>query len=191
MGSIQDAKEYIEWISETVRLDAIANSTKRRNVYRGEVYWCWFGINIGSEQNKKRPCVILQNDKGNLGSPNTIVAPITNTGSTLDVVVPVADKYDTNNTRILSGYVQLGNVVTISKSRLDNKITKLSKSEMGLVDIALSKAIDLNHRFDKYENTIADKNQYIDKLKLMIAEKDKEIQALVSQMNSNVDVDTQ
>lgn len=31
----------------------------------------------GSEQGKTRPCVVIQNDKGNAFSPNTIVAAIT------------------------------------------------------------------------------------------------------------------
>ena len=42
-----------------------------------DVYYCDFGKNLGSEQSGLRPCVILQNDKGNKYSPTTIVAPIT------------------------------------------------------------------------------------------------------------------
>lgn len=42
-----------------------------------EIYMVDLGENVGSEQNGYRPCVILQNDKGNRFSTTTIVAPIT------------------------------------------------------------------------------------------------------------------
>lgn len=36
-----------------------------------------FGTNIGSEQSGKRPCVIIQNDKGNFFGNTTLVIPMT------------------------------------------------------------------------------------------------------------------
>ncbi|WP_051585847.1 type II toxin-antitoxin system PemK/MazF family toxin [Caldanaerobius polysaccharolyticus] len=46
-------------------------------VKKGYIFFCELGFNIGSEQNHKRPVIVLQNDKGNSSSPTTIVAPIT------------------------------------------------------------------------------------------------------------------
>src|SRR3712207_7639950 len=54
----------------------------KRIVKRGQVYDCLLGIGVGSEESKKRPCVILQYDSANAKSPNTIVAPITDRKST-------------------------------------------------------------------------------------------------------------
>ena len=141
MNSLQNAKEYIQWVSNSIKLDSAAVKSQKRMVYRGQVYWCWFGINIGAEMNKKRPCVIVQNRLGNLHSPNVIVAPITHSSADLDVVAPLENKYDANNNLILDGYVNLGNIVTVSKARLDTLITTLSRAEMELIDIASAKSM--------------------------------------------------
>lgn len=47
-----------------------------RRVFQGEVYTCELWGSIGSEEGKQRPCLIIQNDKGNKVSPTTIILPI-------------------------------------------------------------------------------------------------------------------
>ncbi len=47
-----------------------------RRVYQGEIYTCDLWGSLGSEEGKQRPCLIIQNDKGNSVSPTTIVLPI-------------------------------------------------------------------------------------------------------------------
>jgi len=54
---------------------------------RGEIWLADFGSAQGSEIGKIRPCVIIQNDIGNLYSPTTIVAAVTST---------IKGKYQTN-----------------------------------------------------------------------------------------------
>jgi len=44
---------------------------------RGEIYWVDFGPTRGSEQAKRRPALVMQNDVGNRFSATTIVAAIT------------------------------------------------------------------------------------------------------------------
>jgi len=51
-------------------------------VTRGDVVWVSLVGAVGAEkkghgQDQERPCVVVQNDGGNSGSPLTIVAPIT------------------------------------------------------------------------------------------------------------------
>jgi len=171
MGAIQNAKQYLQWIYETVRLDSLANSARNRKVYRGQVYWCCFGTNIGSEQSDKRPCVIIQNDKGNLSSPNTIVAPITHTNSKLDIVVPISDKYDASGKLILDGHVLLGNILTVSKSRLETYITDLDKNEMKNVNEAISKSIGIFFLIQQLEKQIGGQQRHIDNLERDIKDK--------------------
>ncbi|MBV9385694.1 MAG: type II toxin-antitoxin system PemK/MazF family toxin [Chroococcidiopsidaceae cyanobacterium CP_BM_ER_R8_30] len=43
---------------------------------RGEIWWVDLRPIIGSETDKKRPCLILQNDVGNQYGTTTIIAPI-------------------------------------------------------------------------------------------------------------------
>ena len=47
------------------------------NIQRGTICYVDLGFGEGSEIGKLRPCVVVQNDIGNLHSPTTIVLPIT------------------------------------------------------------------------------------------------------------------
>lgn len=47
------------------------------NVHRGDVVIADLPKGVGSEQNGKRLCLVIQNDKGNQNSPTTIVLPLT------------------------------------------------------------------------------------------------------------------
>jgi mRNA interferase MazF len=158
-------QRYLDWLKTKLYLDTRAINAKSRMVKRGEVYRCNLGLGIGSEENKERPCVILQYDAGNKNSPNTIVAPITHSSSTLPIVVPIADKFDPNGTLLLDGHVLLGNIVCVSKARLGDFLIKLEPEEMEAVDTALAISTDLKHHYDKLMRIHEDKLDYIEKLK--------------------------
>jgi mRNA interferase MazF len=112
-------------------------------VKKGYIFFCELGFNIGSEQNHKRPVVVLQNDKGNSSSPTTIVAPIT-THRGMTVLKEENGKYyikyldDQGNEcykkldyyeipieimpdykKEITGYINLAQIRTISKKRLE------------------------------------------------------------------------
>lgn len=163
-------QQYLDWLKEKLYLNHIALNAQKRLVYRGEVYRCKFGIGIGSEECKERPCVILQCNPANSASPNTIVAPITHTNAKLAVVVPIAPKKDTFGKVILDGNVLLGNITCISKARLGSLITKLSKEEMNAVDIAIAKSLGIHERYQSLENKYNDQVQHIQKLNDLLSE---------------------
>ena len=48
-----------------------------RTYKRGEIYYADLGHGVGSEQEGRRPVVIIQNDVGNKHSPTVIVAAVT------------------------------------------------------------------------------------------------------------------
>ena len=158
-------QQYLEWFKDKLYLNAIAPSAKKRVIYRGQVYRCKFGIGIGSEECKERPCVILQYNSANRTSPNTLVAPITHTTSTQPIVVPIADKVDSSGKVILDGNVLLGNITCVSKARLGDYITDLTPSEMKAVDMAISISLNMNHYYQTLQNDYNDKLQYIEKLR--------------------------
>lgn len=158
-------QQYLEWLKSKLYLNAIAPSAKNRIVYRGQVYRCNLGIGIGSEECKERPCVILQYNSANKTSPNTLVAPITHSSSTLPIVIPITDKKDSLGRLILDGNVLLGNITCVSKARLGDYITTLSADEMKSVDKAISISLDTNHYYQTLQNMYSDKLQYIEKLK--------------------------
>lgn len=158
-------QQYLEWLKEKLYLNSVTHIAQKRVIYRGQVYWCKFGVGIGSEMYKERPCVILQYNSANKSSPNTIVAPITHTFSNLPVVVPLTPKIDSKGNVILNGNVLLGNIVCVSKTRLGDYITVLSSDEMKAIDKAISISLDVHHHYQALQNSYNDKLQYIEKLK--------------------------
>lgn len=163
-------QQYLEWLKDKLYLNAIAEMAKKRTVYRGQVYRCKFGVGVGSEECKERPCVILQYNSANKTSPNILVAPITHSSSRLPVVVPIADKKDKDEATILDGNVLLGNITCVSKARLGDYVTDLTKEEMKAVDKALSISLDVWKHYQPLQNELNDKLVYIDKLKQINAE---------------------
>lgn len=162
---LSKTQQYLDWLKNKLYLNATAQSAGKRTIFRGQVYHCNLGVGIGSEECKNRPCVILQYDSANKTSPNTIVAPITHTTSSLPIVIPITDKVDANGNIILDGNVLLGNIVCISKARLGDYITKLTVDEMKQVDNAIALSLDLHHYYKTLQNSYNDKLQYIEKLK--------------------------
>lgn len=78
---VEKVQDFLKWMEEKFTLNLMSDRAKRRFIKRGQVYRCKLGIGIGSEMQKDRPCVIIQNNIGNQKSGNTIVAPITHDDS--------------------------------------------------------------------------------------------------------------
>lgn len=185
---LSKTQQYLEWLKTKLYLDSNASRASKRVVKRGEVYRCNLGLGIGSEECKERPCVILQSDAGNVTSPNTIVAPITHTGSTLPVVVPIANKYNESGEIILDGNVLLGNIVCVSKARLGDFVTKLDSSEMEAVDEAIAISVDIKRHYDKLKNILDDKLVYIGKLKDKISVLEDELSKKEDELNRFISI---
>jgi mRNA interferase MazF len=175
-NELQDAKAYIDWVNKMLAQDAESDTAQAMKVKRGEVYWCHFGVNVGSEMdsaqggrkpNEPRPCVILQNDTGNFFSGTTIIAPITKTVKQAGKlpIVPISKKYDSSNKIILTGYALLTNISTISKARLDGYICDLTDDEMDRIDSEIIRSLGLIEKTNEYEKEIKRLNNYIENLK--------------------------
>lgn len=68
-----DAIQFSEWTKEKANLRYKGNLPKCP-IYNNFIYWCNLGINIGSEQNKLRPVLILRTSKN---SPICSILPLT------------------------------------------------------------------------------------------------------------------
>lgn len=145
-------QQYLEWLKEKLYLNHIAPSAKKRLIYRGEVYRCKFGVGIGSEECKERPCVILQYDSANKTSPNTLVAPISHTKSTIPIVVPIETQVNSSGKILLDGNALLGNITCVNKARLGERITKLSNKDMNAIDKAIAMSLGILHHYETISN---------------------------------------
>ena len=118
-------QNILDWIKKKILLDALSDKAKKRNVKRGQVYRCNFGYGIGSEMQKERPAVVVQNDVGNNRSGNTIVLPITHDSSNLPCVTNVTTQLKNDGSVLLDGQANASNVICVSKARLGDYITSL------------------------------------------------------------------
>ena len=162
---INKVQYILEWVKKQIYLDANAEKAKNRIVHRGEVYQCDFGVGIGSEMKKERPCLVIQGNVGNINSSNVIVAPITHANKTIPSMTHIIPQYSSNGEVLLDGQVNLSNIQTVSKARLGNFITKLSKDDMNNVNHSLYVSLGLMKEIKEYEKKIENLNKYIEKLK--------------------------
>ena len=108
---------------------------------RGEIWRVDFGSPRGSEQGGQRPALIIQNDTGNSTSSTTIIAAIT---SKSKVPYPFHVELSAYESGLREdGTVLLEQLITISKSRLINRVGKLSASKMKYIDRALQVSLGL------------------------------------------------
>lgn len=118
---------------------------------RGEVYYVDFPFVFGSEQGGNRPCVVIQNDIGNIHSGTTIIAPMTTqTKKRLPTHVPISseDKPLHPSTIIL-----LEQIRVVDKQRVGNYVCRLSDETMERVDKAIEISLAL-HKEERSEKAV-------------------------------------
>lgn len=96
----------------------------------------------GSEQGGVRPCLIIQNDKGNEYSPLTIIAPITSKKFTKEFPTNVfIDKEDSKLNK--DSTILLNQIRTIDKKRIIKKLSHLNEFITKKVDLAIKISLDI------------------------------------------------
>lgn len=132
---------------------------RKWTVKRGEVYFVDLGENVGSEENKLRPVVVLQANSYNFSSPVFTCAIISSSKLTLpDIQVPITQKYtftdEKGNKKDLMGTIDLGQIKTIGKERIISRKVCLLSAEMKDVDNKLLNVFGLSSLLSKRDNTI-------------------------------------
>ena len=96
---------------------------------RGDIYYADMEPHIGSEQGGTRPVVVLQNDVGNRYAPTLIVATVTSrTGKKKYQPTHVLIAHNTAFEK--PSVVQLEQIFTIDKSRIQRFLGRLTQNEM-------------------------------------------------------------
>lgn len=107
---------------------------------RGEVWLVNFNPGRGSEQQGIRPALVIQNDVGNRHAATTIVAAISSAVRIYPVTVPV--RKGEAGLKVKS-MVNLAQVLTIDKSRLQRRLGTLASESIDRVNAAISISLDL------------------------------------------------
>lgn len=163
---LSNTQKMILWLKDILYLNATSSSASRRLVRRGQVYQCNFGIGVGSEMQKNRPALIVQNNPANSHSGNTIVIPITHDTSSLPCTVnitPITD--DNSGATILDGQANTSNIMCVSKARLGDLICTLKTSDMKLIDEAIAKSLDLMKYYAETQTKLEKKLLYLAEVK--------------------------
>lgn len=197
-------QKYLNWLNTKLYLDNISSKAKDRKIYRGMVYWCHFGYNIGNELSKStpRPCVVIQKSDYNMKSPNVIVVPITHKTASLSCIIPIETKYDCNGNIILEGFINVSSIRCISKARLADPICKLKSDELKKIDMAIMRQLDIMQHYKDLENKYEKSKRYIktanDKIyrsknalkeiKGLLTLEDKEIKGILKKILDKIDV---
>lgn len=120
---------------------------KEKRVKRGQIYYVDLGLEaVGSELRKIRPCVVVQNDVGNIYSPTTIVLPISHRTSNKTQptqVVLEKDMQEKGFSYYVDGVVMAEQIKVVDKSRIKSLIGALLPNAMDLIDEALMVSIGL------------------------------------------------
>ena len=113
-----------------------------RTYLRGDLYYADLGKGIGSEQEGRRPVVIIQNNIGNKHSPTVIIAAIS---SKVGVKAKLPTHYyiGPENGLELPSVVLLEQLRTIDKRRLEDYIGRLTVPQTDGLNHALAISIDL------------------------------------------------
>lgn len=98
---------------------------------------------IGSEQDGKRPVVVVQNNLANKHSPTIIVAPITTVIK--KTYLPTHIVIFKNNYLKKDSTILVEQVRVIDKSRIITYLGKLTDIQMQKIDKALINAFELNY----------------------------------------------
>ena len=109
---------------------------------RGEIYLVNFDPTIGSEINKTRPALIIQNDLANENSPVTIIAAITSKFD--DRLYPTEVRIDPPEGGLKTiSVVLLNQIRTIDRQRLIRRIGAIGSGKLNEVDRAIQISLGL------------------------------------------------
>src|SRR5262249_299686 len=110
---------------------------------RGETYLVEFDPARGSEIQKTRPALIIQNDVGNRHSPVTIVAAITSKLSPAPFPVEVVVSPTKTNGLLLPSALHIAQIRPIDRTRPLRRLGALASEAMERVDEAIRISLGL------------------------------------------------
>lgn len=148
-----------KWCAQKIYYSIEKQYQRKWTVKRGEVYFVDLGENVGSEENKIRPVVVLQANAYNFRSPVFTCAIISSSSLTIpDIQIPIQGTYsykDENGVlKNLVGSIDLGQIKTVGKERIVNNKVCTLKTEVKEIDRKLLNVLGLASIIKSKENTI-------------------------------------
>lgn len=123
---------------------------KEVEISRGDIFLANLNPYKGSEQGGKRPVIIIQNDVGNRFSPTVIVTAVTSRfhkKRALPTHVPIENEVLEKQSLVL-----LEQIRTIDKSRLIEKLGKVTEQNMKEIERAINISLALNNEDEQHSD---------------------------------------
>ena len=117
---------------------------------RGDIYYANMEPHVGSEQGGERPVVVLQNDTGNKYSPTLIIATITSRVNKKRHL-PTHVLLDHNPGLKVPSIVQLEQIFTLDKQRVQRFVGRTSEKEMNQIEMAIKVSLGMSREEEKNE----------------------------------------
>jgi len=160
---LYETQNIIDATKEQIYLQGKTHTGKRAKPRRGQVFNCHLGVGVGSEFQKKRPCIVISNTVNNINTSIVVVAPMTHTKRDYPAFIPVKHCNDAG-LLLLDGYADLSAIRAVSSYRLAGLICELTKENMKEIDIAIARHLDIMHHYNTITKVLDDKQVYIEKL---------------------------
>lgn len=112
---------------------------------RGELFWIDWSPGRGSEQQGRRPALIVQTDSANSNPryPNTIVVAVSTKGRPVPFHIALEPTAQSCLSEL--SYAKCEQLMTISKERLGEKIGQITPEEQTAIDTALRLTLHLGY----------------------------------------------
>lgn len=118
---------------------------EKRKIKRGDIFYADLNPVVGSEQGSIRPCLVVQNDLGNMYSPTIIITPITRNlhknPLPTHVLIPRHSSGLDTDSLVLAEQIR-----TIDRKRFKEYIGRVDDEIMPEIDKALAVCIGLEKR---------------------------------------------
>lgn len=152
-GSKKNSKKHYSEHPEEIQKYLLENFIKfsNREKYNyslcpkyGDIYTCDLGLNVGSELDNVRPCIIITSDKYNEKSTVITVIPISKKEKVFFHQVEINEDTVEEIESEIKGIAKLEQIRTISKGRLGRRIGKMSANGIELINKAIEFHFSLN-----------------------------------------------
>ncbi|MEK3955844.1 MULTISPECIES: type II toxin-antitoxin system PemK/MazF family toxin [unclassified Psychrobacillus] len=111
---------------------------------RGEIWTVDLGENVGSEENKIRPCLIIQDDETNRVATTTVILPITKRQPRFFSHVRIKPEDTMDENCSIDGSIMTEQIRVVSKARLGKQpIGSVSQSVLDKLDWTMNQALGL------------------------------------------------
>ena len=143
----KQAEEIVEFTSKLIEMSVRERLFRNSMPKQGEIWTVAFGANAGSEINRTRPALVIQNDKYTEDVSTVVVIPITRTAARNDCLIEFTEK-DVIRAEAYNdaphGTLLLDQIRGISKARLGQKVAVLNPNKLEEV-----RSVFFNHMFSE------------------------------------------